>query len=63
MIGSEEEAETIVDAGGGLVSPGLWDANHHPYFGDHTPQLAPRYDVPVPELMRQTPFKRLNPES
>ncbi|HYU21178.1 MAG TPA: amidohydrolase family protein [Chloroflexota bacterium] len=41
-IGSERSAQQTVDAASGLVAPGLWDADHHTYFGDHTPQLEAR---------------------
>jgi len=41
-IGEERTADLTIDAGGGLVAPGLWDANHHAYFGDHSPEMDPR---------------------
>lgn len=41
-IGIEKEAELVIDARGKLLSPGLWDGHHYPYFGDHTPQFEAR---------------------
>jgi enamidase len=41
-VGEERAADVTIDAAGGLVSPGLWDANHHAYFGDHNPEMDPR---------------------
>src|SRR5207247_1969166 len=35
-------ADIVIDASHLLVMPGLWDAHHHPYFGDHTPQFDAR---------------------
>ena len=35
-------ADRVLDATGMLVTPGLWDAHHHPFFGDHTPQFDAR---------------------
>ncbi|OLC21181.1 MAG: hypothetical protein AUH33_02300 [Chloroflexi bacterium 13_1_40CM_68_21] len=37
-----DSADTVIDASHLLVMPGLWDAHHHPYFGDHTPQFDAR---------------------
>jgi enamidase len=37
-IGTDRPAAQTIDAGGNLVAPGLWDAHHHPYFGDYTPR-------------------------
>jgi enamidase len=34
--------EAILDARDMLLAPGLWDAHHHPYFGDHTPHFDAR---------------------
>jgi enamidase len=41
-IGAEPSADLVIDAGGNLVAPGLWDAHHHPYFGDYTPRQDAR---------------------
>ena len=38
----EVEVENVLDAQGMLLAPGLWDADHRPYFGDHTPYLEAR---------------------
>lgn len=32
----------VLEARGMLLAPGLWDAHHHPYFGDHTPHFDAR---------------------
>jgi enamidase len=37
-IGTERPAETVVDVRGATVTPGLWDAHHHPFFGEYTPR-------------------------
>ncbi|MBV9598898.1 MAG: amidohydrolase family protein [Chloroflexi bacterium] len=37
-IGTQPEADTIVDVRGATLTPGLWDAHHHPYFGEYTPR-------------------------
>ena len=34
--------DVVIDASHLLVMPGLWDAHHHPYFGDHTPEFDAR---------------------
>jgi enamidase len=31
-----------IDGSGLVLLPGLWDAHHHPFFGDHTPQFDAR---------------------
>jgi enamidase len=37
-IGVERPAETVIDVRGATVTPGLWDAHHHPFFGEYTPR-------------------------
>jgi enamidase len=36
--GLEDEADTVIDAKGGAVIPGLIDSHCHPVFGDFTPR-------------------------
>ncbi len=36
--GPDRPAEVLVDVRGATVTPGLWDAHHHPYFGQYTPR-------------------------
>jgi enamidase len=37
-IGTERSAETVVDVRGATLTPALWDAHHHPFFGEYTPR-------------------------
>ena len=37
--GPEQPAETVIDVRGASVTPGLWDAHSHPYFGEYTPRV------------------------
>ena len=37
-IGTERPAEVVVDVRGTTVTPGLWDAHFHPYYGEYTPR-------------------------
>lgn len=32
------DADVVVDVRGATVTPGLWDAHFHPYFGEYTPR-------------------------
>ena len=38
----DAEVEAVLDAAGAFLAPGLWDADHRPYFGDHTPHYDAR---------------------
>jgi len=37
QIGGRPHVDEHLDAGGGLVCPGFWDAHHYAFFGDYAP--------------------------
>src|ERR1700722_18689838 len=37
-IGTEPDADTVIDLHGATLAPGLWDSHFHPYFGDYSPR-------------------------
>ena len=37
-LGSEPSADVVIDVRGATVTPRLWDAHHHPYYGEYTPR-------------------------
>lgn len=37
-IGTEPDAETVIDVHGATLAPGFWDSHFHPYFGDYSPR-------------------------
>ncbi|WP_432837945.1 amidohydrolase family protein [Dactylosporangium sp. CA-092794] len=37
-IGTEPDAETVIDLHGATLAPGFWDSHFHPYFGDYSPR-------------------------
>jgi len=37
-IGTQRQADIVIDVRGATLAPGLWDAHHHPYFGEYSPR-------------------------
>ena len=37
-IGTEPDADVVIDVHGATLAPGLWDSHFHPYFGDYSPR-------------------------
>ena len=37
-IGTEPDADTVIDLHGATLAPGFWDSHFHPYFGDYSPR-------------------------
>jgi hypothetical protein len=37
-IGTEPDADTVIDLHGSTLAPGFWDSHFHPYFGDYSPR-------------------------
>jgi len=37
-IGTEPDADAVIDLHGATLAPGFWDSHFHPYFGDYSPR-------------------------
>ena len=37
-IGTEPDADIVIDVHGATLAPGFWDSHFHPYFGDYSPR-------------------------